>query len=121
MSPRHLKQADPATNQRIGDAVRAARMSRGVTQEDLAKMLGVDRVTVARYELGLRTLTAPTLLTIFEYLEAPLHGLDGAQPKQSSPAIRSFSPALQHIVTLLEQHPDLIPSVQELLDTMLDE
>jgi transcriptional regulator with XRE-family HTH domain len=96
-------------------------MSRGVTQEDLATMLGVDRVTVARYESGLRTLTAPTLFTIFEYLEVPLHNLKGLEPKHEVRQPHAVSPALGHVIELLEQRPDLVPSVQELLDTMLEE
>ncbi len=121
MSPRTVKQIDTALNRRIGDAVRAARLSRGVTQEDLAKMLGVDRVTVARYESGLRTLTAPTLFTIFEYLEVPLSSLWEVETKQAPASTPSFAPPLQHIVALLQQRPDLAISVQELLDTMLEE
>jgi transcriptional regulator with XRE-family HTH domain len=116
-----VKQTDPGLNRRIGDAVRAARLSRGVTQEDLANMLGVDRVTVARYESGLRTLTAPTLFTIFEYLEVPLNDMVGAGPLQDARNTNRISPALQEVIALLEQHPDLVPSVQELLDTMIED
>lgn len=121
MSPRNAKHTNPALNRSIGEAVRAARMSRGVTQEELATVLGVDRVTVARYEGGLRTLTAPTLFTIFEYLEVPLNGLNGGDLTHKAGYTHAVSPALQQVVTLLEQRPDLVPSVQELLDTMLDE
>lgn len=41
-------------------AVKRIRKALGLTQEQLAKVLGVDRVTVARWELGLRAIPEPT-------------------------------------------------------------
>lgn len=40
--------------------VRRIRRDLGLTQEQLAQALGVDRVTVARWELGLRAIPEPT-------------------------------------------------------------
>jgi transcriptional regulator with XRE-family HTH domain len=97
-------------------------VARGVTQEELAKILGVDRVTVARYELGMRTLTVPTLFTILEYLEIPMPGLQVEELGQNRKAVTgAASPAVQRIVQTLEKRPDLLPSVEELLDTMLED
>jgi transcriptional regulator with XRE-family HTH domain len=36
-------------------ALRTAREERGLTQGQLAEVLGVDRVTIARWECGMRT------------------------------------------------------------------
>lgn len=45
----------------VADAVRLARSQKGMTQEQLAKAVGVDRVTVARLESGATKATVETL------------------------------------------------------------
>jgi transcriptional regulator with XRE-family HTH domain len=121
----------------IGAGVRQARLSRGVTQEDLAQVLGVDRVTITRYENGSRPLPLVALLQIATFLEQPVSVLlpAGSQPAQPEPPAASADrepppaisppsepeqPAVQHIVRVLTRHPDLIPTVLDLLETMLE-
>lgn len=107
-------------NIRIGAAIRAARLSRGVTQDDLGKLLGVDRTMISRYERGLRTLSAPALLTIFQYLEYPLPALErGSLQLHDSVINPSLPPALESILAKLRQRPDLIPTVEDVLETFL--
>lgn len=107
-------------NMRIGAAIRAARLSRGVTQDDLGKLLGVDRTMISRYERGLRTLSAPALLTIFQYLEFPLPALDGNGLLQHDSASRTtLPPAVESILAKLRQRPDLIPTVEDILETFV--
>lgn len=36
----------------LKDAIKALRIDRGMSQEDLAKLLGCDRVTISHYEAG---------------------------------------------------------------------
>jgi transcriptional regulator with XRE-family HTH domain len=121
----------------IGAGVRQARLSRGVTQEDLAQVLGVDRVTITRYENGSRPLPLAALLQIATFLEQPVSALlpagdhpaqpeppdafaDRAPPPTTSPPSEPEHPAVQHIVRVLTRHPDLIPTVLDLLETMLE-
>ncbi|MDP9314414.1 MAG: helix-turn-helix domain-containing protein [Chloroflexota bacterium] len=107
-------------NIRVGAAIRVARLSRGVTQDDLGKLLGVDRTMISRYERGLRTLSAPALLTIFQYLEYPLPTLEGSSLQLHDSEISpSLPPALESILAKLRQRPDLIPTVEEVLETFL--
>lgn len=56
----------------IGAAVRNTRMARGITQDELAQALGVDRVTISRYEGGKRAISIPTLLDVSAYLGIPV-------------------------------------------------
>lgn len=107
---------EPSLNLTIGAAIREARLSRGVTQDDLARLLGVDRTMVSRYERGQRTLSAPALLHIFRYLQYPLSTLDG---KTITPPQAEVAPPVQKIVQMLTQRPDLIPTVEDVLDTFL--
>lgn len=112
--------SEAEVNNRIGAAIRVARLSRGVTQDDLAKLLGVDRTMISRYERGLRTLSAPALLTIFQYLEYSLPALhnDALHPHEraTQPQVPA---AVESILVKLRQRPDLIPTVEDVLDTLL--
>ena len=109
----------------IGAAVRAARMARAVTQDDLALLLKVDRVTISRYESGKRTIPAPALVQIADYLDLPLDTLtgQGGQRREPVPSPTRNTPedeALQTVVRVLQQRPDLVPTVLDLLETLLD-
>ncbi|HET7571775.1 MAG TPA: helix-turn-helix transcriptional regulator [Gaiellaceae bacterium] len=64
--------------QRFGDNVRAARRSRGWTQEDLAYKTGLATVQVSRIERGAREIRLTTLLRLLAAFEAqPQELLDG--------------------------------------------
>jgi transcriptional regulator with XRE-family HTH domain len=110
---------DSDLNQQIGASVRQARLSRGVTQDALAQLLGVDRVTVTRYENGSRPLPLAALLQIADYLEQPVGAL---LPVEQSMAVcnEPGQTSIQHIVRVLTERPDLIPTVLDLLDTLLE-
>ena len=106
-------------NTRIGAAVRAARLARGVTQDDLARLLEVDRTMISRYERGLRTLSAPALLHIFHYLEYSLNTLDLGAPSGDTGSAALPEP-IQRIVQMLQRHPELIGTVEDVLETFLN-
>lgn len=56
----------------IGEALKRARESKGVTQKQLAEMLYVDPSLVCRWEKGQRRIMADELITILEILEMTL-------------------------------------------------
>jgi transcriptional regulator with XRE-family HTH domain len=98
---------DPAQiDAHVGAALRAARLSRGLRQDDLAEQMGVDRSTVARYESGARSMSVSTLIQAASVLSRPAPiFLPGAYADKG----------LQTILSLLERRPDLIPRVLDLL------
>jgi transcriptional regulator with XRE-family HTH domain len=53
---------------RIGEALKKARESKGLTQKQLADMLYVDPSLVCRWEKGQRRIMADDLITILEIL-----------------------------------------------------
>lgn len=107
------------TNQRIGAAIRAARGRRGIKQDELAPRLGVGRATLARYETGQRALSAAMLVHICQVLDESLDSLlPGLTAARSMPAVAPVSAALQRIVQQLQHHPELIPTVEDLLETI---
>lgn len=58
--------ADPAIVQEIGDNLRRMRLNKNISQEQLARLAGLDRTTISRMEAG----RAATLLTVVQVLRA---------------------------------------------------
>ena len=56
----------------IGQALKRARESKGLTQKQLAEMLYVDTSLVCRWEKGQRRIMADELITILDILEMTL-------------------------------------------------
>lgn len=54
------------TVKEIGLRIRVVRETRGLTQEAFAKMVGITRVSLTRYEIGERTPNAVTIAAICE-------------------------------------------------------
>lgn len=54
----------------IGEAIRQARLSKNLTQEQLGEMIGVKRAQVSRIEKG-RNLTLTTISRIFKAMNIP--------------------------------------------------
>ena len=108
-------------SQRIGATLRATRIARGVTQADLARQLGVDRVTISRYEAGSRPMTVATLLHLAAFLEVSPSDLLTGIPAQVQPdtdgedAIRSAD--MRWIIRTLVGHPALVSTVKAFLYT----
>jgi transcriptional regulator with XRE-family HTH domain len=118
----------PPLDATIGTAIRDARFSRGLTQDDLAARLGVTRATVASYETGRRKTPAGTLIQIAHLCGKPLTFFD-AQQREPMPSPEPLPPAqadLQHaaiaaIVNTLQAHPEFTPFVLEFLETLVHE
>lgn len=64
-----------ARRRRIGDNVRATRGARGLTQEKLGELTGLDRKTVNRIEQGTHGTSVDHLLLIADALDVPLSDL----------------------------------------------
>lgn len=102
---------DPAlVDAHVGTAVRAARLSRGYRQDDLAELLGVDRSTIARYENGTRSMSVSTLVQVAQLLKRPVIAfLPGVYADE----------ALLKVLQVLERRPDLFLRVVDLLSVSL--
>lgn len=110
----------------IGAALREARLTRGVTQEELAQALGVNRTTIARYESGLRSLPVSVLPRLAALLAVRITDLvpDQVAVAGSVPATHLRPPeraALETLVRVLEQQPDLLPAALESVETLLQQ
>lgn len=123
-----MSDTSPALDTAIGTAIRAARFSRGLTQDDLAARLGVTRATIASYETGRRKIPAGTLIQIARLCGKPLTFFDAQQQSESAPApgLPLVQDDTQHaaisaIVNTLQAHPEFTPFVLEFLETLVHE
>jgi putative transcriptional regulator len=102
----------------LGATIREARLDAGYTQDELARTLGVQPATVARYELGLRTPSVESLLTIAQTLGLPITALiPGADDVRGA----DIPVSLRTIVRALQERPALLPGVLALIQTALEQ
>ncbi|HEY3228490.1 MAG TPA: helix-turn-helix transcriptional regulator [Roseiflexaceae bacterium] len=107
---------EPTIDEQIGARLRDARLQVVLTQDELARALGLDRSTVAKWETGQRSMTVENLIRAAAVLEIPPQQLLIA-PSGDRPVVRSLSEviiqhqAVQTIAQTLEQRPDAIPAV----------
>jgi transcriptional regulator with XRE-family HTH domain len=112
-----MSDTSSALDTTIGTAIRAARFSRGLTQDDLAVLLGVTRATIASYEVGRRKIPAGTLIQIAHLCGKSLTFFDARSPSQADPQ----HAAVAAIVNTLQAHPEFTPFVLEFLETLVHE
>lgn len=62
--------------------VRELRRQKGISQDELAKFLGVSRVTVANYESGNTGMSEETLISLADYFNCSIDELLGVTPKK---------------------------------------
>ena len=110
-------------NAQICAAARERRLEMGVLQAQLAAHLGMAESTFSRYESGQRTMSAALLCRIAAYLRQPLSSF--LPPGLVLPAARDpqahLSPAVQQVSAQLQAHPELLPSVLGLIETLLEQ
>lgn len=86
----------------LGDNIRAARESKGLSQEDLAERLHVVRQTVSKWERALSVPDADMLVRVADELGTPVSALLGAGPVPSDPAPAEGSDVLRDLAERLE-------------------
>ncbi len=60
---------------RIGQAIAAARQRKGLTQEVLGELLGVEKETISRFERGVVLPPLPRLAQLADTLDVPIDNL----------------------------------------------
>lgn len=67
-----MKEADSDIWKKRGELIKAARVSKGLLQKDVAEMLGVKANTIAGYEAGSRKIDIDMVVKICLYLDIDL-------------------------------------------------
>jgi transcriptional regulator with XRE-family HTH domain len=117
------REREAALQHQIGANIRAARLARAVSQEELAAALAVERPTLSRYERGERSTPITILLDIAAMLDTSVERLLQAAPKADQPAMSldtaiGQQAALSQVLERLSAQPEAIPMIHGLLDTL---
>lgn len=112
----------------ISDGIRRARKSKGITQEDLAKVLGVNRATISKYESGAITPSIGQLCNIAVALQTDVGQIMGEEftfhrlmEISNSQAIKLTTDAQAYRVSLLACYDDLNEEGQRIAVERLEE
>ena len=97
----------------VGERLRASRLRAVLTQGELARVLGVDRSTVAKWESGERAMTVSALTRAAHVLGvAPAALLE-------EPGLGAQYKAVQLLTATLAHRPDLLPPMLATLEQLL--
>lgn len=109
-----------AIQEQIGVALRAARWARGITQDELSRIIGIDRSTLARYEAGDRPIPATVLIECAAHLHLSLDALFDLN--KNSRLRADERPAeladVDVVIKVLCQQPHLATIIRTWLETM---
>ena len=107
----------------IGQKIKAARLSKGYTQEELGKIMGVQKSAVAKWECGrVVNIKRSVLMKLSEVLEIPPVELIGNFAEEKKPTNNSeLSESKKKLMLFLETVPDgKIDYVIRILSTILE-
>ncbi len=115
---RKLKQTLlPLSHIHIGKRIAEVRKSRGLTQTQLAELIGINQRLVSDYEVGRAGITAEMLARFCSVLQCPADSLIRDSPIQQKPP--QNSPSLK-LVKRFKQIEQLPPAQQKVLLQNID-
>jgi len=105
----------------LGTRIATLRKARGITQVQMAELLGVSQQTVNSYEVGRRRVPVSALPVLANALTVSLDELMGEQPRTGN-GKRGPAPKLQRQIEKIGQLPRAKQRfVMEMLDTVLQQ
>jgi transcriptional regulator with XRE-family HTH domain len=121
MPPRRV----PEVDQRVGARIRVVRTRAGLTQERLAEGLGVETLSVSRFETGRRGVSIPTLFRIADALGVRVQDLlDVELPPQALELVIDSQPVRELVAVMARMPPSrqrLAVRLVRALDEHVDE
>ena len=105
----------------IGAKIRSARLSKGLTQEELGEILGVQKSAIAKYENGrIVNIKRSTLKKLSDVLCIPPYELVYEQGKENPPAEPKLTEGEEKLLKLIRLMPDeMKKQYVELLESTL--
>lgn len=97
----------------VGARLRTARLSRGLTQKQLAEALGVESITVSRWERGVTTPSLPRLRRIAELTQTTVSDL-----VRTPDAVTAHAAELAALREELAETRELVDRVAQALERM---
>jgi len=114
-----MSPVEKAFFQKLGERIATLRKARGLTQVQLAEVLGVSQQQVVSFEKGRRRVPASALPELSRVLGVSVENLIGAEP---GPAKRGPKPKLQQQLEQLSRLPKPKQKfVMEMIDTVLQQ
>lgn len=95
----------------LGNRIKQLRISRGLTQRDLANFLNISNTTLSQYESGKRQPSNQVLLKLGEYFNVSVGYLLGSEKEQSAFSTQVSSPEnsdIEDILAKLEEADGLM-------------
>lgn len=112
MAKRIRKQSTAVIDDHVGARIRERRVMLGLTQQQLAKLIGVTYQQFHKYEKGINRVSAGRLFEIARVLSAPIgyfyEGVHADGPRQVSPRERATLEAARLFGALAPQSQDAI-------------
>ena len=96
----------------LGTRIKEARLALNMTQEELAKRIGVSKNAISNYENGVSTPKVELLCAIMKHLEIDANYLYGVT---KNPAPMMLSPHEKSVILSYRSHPDLQAVVDRVL------
>lgn len=104
----------------LAEQLRRLRIKNKLSQEDLARILGLARSTISSYENGSRTPDIDTLTRIASYFEISLDELLGHQVEPKAQNEPEYVKVLEELIRTLSSSPLSEPSKNEIVDEIRD-
>lgn len=98
----------------IGNKIKEARLAANMTQEELAKRIGVSKNAISNYENGVSTPKVELLCSIMKHLDIDANFLYGLP--NDSPSQLRLSPRERQVILAYRSHPHR----QEAVDLLLE-
>ena len=97
MEKKTLKQDDDIkiiNNKILGEKIRNYRKRKKLSLEDLAKQMGISKLSIQKYEVGKRTIPFNILVDFFKILEIPLNELEDFFKKKEKSQVKKILKSL---------------------------
>ena len=108
----------------IGERIKKIRVSKGLSQADLAKLLNTTSAAICRYELGKREIRPPQAESIAEALGVPvteIYGFPSEEQVQRETTQKTLAMIFAQVQRDLEENPDEPrPSFHEVMQSIVN-
>jgi transcriptional regulator with XRE-family HTH domain len=100
----------------LGGRLKVARVRAGLSQTELARMLGMNSVSLSNVECGRRGLSMKQLVRVAKILEVPVAYLLGVDEKEEEGMSTPEGDLARMVQLVADEHPDLIVHLRGVIE-----
>jgi transcriptional regulator with XRE-family HTH domain len=116
-----VKQESRAYFRALGAHISVLRKDQGMTQAELARMLGVSQQTVFAYELGDRRVSVLMLIKLAKIFDVPVEQMMGMVKPQQPPNRRISAAGMRHAERFQQLSKKHQRFVAKIIDVLLEQ